>query len=162
MRTCDSDDIVMAPLGNDGVTNDLDHRSKIHDLVVAFYREVVFDDLLAPLFGEVAEVDWSEHIPKLINYWCQVLLREPGYDGFILGPHRAVHESSAFEVGHFDRWYTLWVCCIDAQWDGPVAERAKRHAEAIAAVLARRLLRVEWEAPAEVRPSGPCDDQRAG
>mgnify|MGYP000346625624 CR=1 FL=1 len=36
---------------------DLDSRSAIHDLVVRFYREVVFDDLLGPVFGEVAEVD---------------------------------------------------------------------------------------------------------
>lgn len=156
MREAAFENGVMAPLENVGGLRDLDQRSKIHDLVVDFYREVVFDDLLAPVFGEVAEVDWAEHIPKLINYWCQVLLREPGYDGFILAPHRAVHESSAFDVGHFDRWYTLWVRCIDAGWSGPVAERAKRHAEAIAAVLARRLLHVEWEAPVHVRPSGPC------
>lgn len=134
----------MTSLSN-GRVSDLDHRGKIHDLVVDFYREVVFDDLLAPVFGEVAEVDWAEHIPKLISYWCQVLLREPGYSGFILGPHRAVHELSPFEVDHFDRWYWLWVRCIDAGWSGPIAERAKKHAEAIAAVLARRLLDVEWE-----------------
>ena len=149
---------VTGPLGSGSDRSDLDQRSKIHDLVVDFYREVVFDDVLAPMFGEVAEVDWAEHIPKLINYWCQVLLREPGYDGFILAPHRAVHELSAFDVGHFDRWYTLWVRSIDAGWSGPVAERAKRHAEAIAAVLARRLLQIEWEAPVDVRPSGPCAD----
>ena len=47
---------------------DLVSRADIHDLVVEFYREVVFDDLLAPFFGEVAEVDWSQHIPRLIDY----------------------------------------------------------------------------------------------
>jgi hypothetical protein len=31
---------------------DLDTRTAVHDLVVAFYREIVFDDLLAPLFEE--------------------------------------------------------------------------------------------------------------
>lgn len=44
----------------------------------------MFDDLLAPVFTEVAEVDWSAHIPRLIDYWCRVLLGEPGYDGAIL------------------------------------------------------------------------------
>ena len=64
-----------------GSRPDLDSRTEIHDLVVAFYREVALDDLLGPVFGEVVEVDWSVHIPKLIDYWCRVLLREPCYDG---------------------------------------------------------------------------------
>jgi len=37
---------------------DLDRRAEIHDLVVGFYREIVFDDLLAPVSGVVAEFDW--------------------------------------------------------------------------------------------------------
>jgi hypothetical protein len=48
------------------LAQDLDTRTQIHDLVVRFYREVVFDDLLGPVFADVAEVDWSVHIPKLI------------------------------------------------------------------------------------------------
>jgi hemoglobin len=122
---------------------DLDSRHEIHDLVVGFYREVVFDELLAPVFGEVAEVDWMTHIPKLIDYWCRVLLGEPGYDGAILAPHRHVHDLEPFRLEHFDRWYTLWAQSVDASWVGPTAERAKRHAARIAASLARRLLDVD-------------------
>ena len=84
---------------------DLDSRNEIHDLVVGFYREVVFDDLLAPVFAEVAEVDWATHIPKLIDYWCRVLLGEPGYEGAILVPHRHVHDLEPLRREHFDRWY---------------------------------------------------------
>lgn len=126
---------------------DVDSRAQVHDLVVAFYREIVFDDLLAPVFEEVAEVDWSHHIPKLIDYWCRVLLGEPGYDGFVLGAHQAVHDVEAFRPEHFDRWYGLWVETVDAGWRGPVAARAKAHAARIAAVLARRL-GVDWVSPA--------------
>ena len=61
-------DPVEAPLP------DLDRRSRIHDLVIAFYREIVFDELLGPVFTEVAETDWSTHIPKLIDFWCRMLL----------------------------------------------------------------------------------------
>lgn len=126
---------------------DLDTRGKIHDVVVHFYREVVFDELLAPVFDEVAEVDWNEHMPKLIDYWCQVLLGEPGYAGFILGPHREVHDASAFSTELFDRWYRLWSESIDEYWAGPLADRAKTHAEKIGGVLARKLLEVDWSAP---------------
>jgi hemoglobin len=123
---------------------DLARRADIHDLVVAFYREIVFDDLLAPVFDEVADVDWAVHIPKLIDYWCRVLLGEPGYRGAIMASHRHVHDLGAFRAEHFDRWYELWVRSIDATWQGPVAENAKRHAARIGASLTRQLLDTEW------------------
>jgi hemoglobin len=126
---------------------DLDTRGQIHDLVVGFYREVVFDDLLGPVFGEVAEVDWALHIPKLIDYWCRVLLGHPGYDGYLLAPHQHVHELEAFRPELFDRWYCLFVQAVDARWQGPITERAKSHAARMTATLARRILSVEWVAP---------------
>lgn len=123
---------------------DLDTRAEVHDLVIRFYREVIFDPLLAPMFEEVAEVDWTLHIPKLIDYWARVLLRQPGYDGYILGAHQQVHELESFQVEHFDRWYGLFAETVDAGWSGPVAETAKRHAARTANVLARRLLGIDW------------------
>src|SRR3954454_14900267 len=112
---------------------DLDRRAAIHDVVVRFYREVVFDELLAPVFDEVAEVDWAVHIPKLIDYWCHVLLGETGYDGALLAAHRHVHQLGPLRLEHFDRWYALWAASIDAGWSGPQAERAKEHARRIGA-----------------------------
>ena len=126
---------------------DLGSRSEIHDLVVGFYREVVFDEVLAPVFTEVAEVDWSVHIPRLIDYWCRVLLGEPGYDGSILAAHRHIHDLEAFRAEHLDCWYTLWVQTVDGTWAGPVAERAKVHAARIGSALARRLLDIDWRPP---------------
>ena len=126
---------------------DLDTCAEIHDLVVRFYREVVLDELLGPVFGEVAEVDWSTHIPKLIDFWCRVLLGHPGYDGYILGAHEHVHELQEFNVELFDRWYLLFVASVDEGWRGPIADKAKAHAARIAAVLARRLIGLQWEPP---------------
>jgi hemoglobin len=128
---------------------DLDTRAQIHDLVIRFYREIALDDILAPVFTEIAEVDWSVHIPKLIDYWSRVLLGQPGYDGYILGPHQYVNTIAPFELRMFDRWYQLFVDAVDDGWAGPMAEAAKRHAARIAKVLAHRLLDREWTVPVE-------------
>ena len=96
--------------------SDIASRGDVHDLVVAFYREIVFDDLLAPVFGEVAEVDWAVHIPRLVDYWCRILLGEAGYSGAILTSHRHVHELETLRIAHFDRWYELWVRSVEANW----------------------------------------------
>lgn len=126
---------------------DLDTRSRIHDLVVDFYREVAMDDLLGPVFGEIAEVDWAEHIPKLINYWCRVLLREPGYDGYILRAHQHVDALEPLHAELFDRWFRLFVDAVDRQWRGPMADRAKHHAAQIAAMLSRQVTGEDWTPP---------------
>jgi hemoglobin len=129
--------------------HDLRYRTDVHDLVVEFYREIVLDDLLAPIFGEVAEVDWARHIPTLIDYWCRVLFGEASYTGTILGPHQAVNDLAPFSGELFGRWNALWTDAIDRRWAGPVAEQAKSHAARISSVLSRRLTGESWEPPAE-------------
>lgn len=138
-------------MSNRGTTprgdGDLDTRAKVHDLVVDFYREVSFDDRLGPVFNDVAEVDWPVHIPKLIDYWCRVLLGEVGYDGYILGPHARVDALEPFRAELFDRWYALFETAVDAGWSGPLAERAKDHAVRMSGVLSRRLTSADWSPP---------------
>ena len=129
-------------------TRDLVSCAEIHDLVVEFYREVVFDDLLAPLFGEVAEVDWSQHIPKLIDYWCRILLREGSYAGAVTAAHRHLHGLEPVRAEHCDRWYVLWANCVDARWAGPAADRAKTHAASLMAGMAKHIFGFEWAPPA--------------
>ena len=118
---------------------DLTTRREIHDLVINFYREVVFDNVLGPVFEEVAEVDWSVHIPKLIDYWCRVLLGEVGYSGALLTAHQQVHALQPLGPEHFERWLTLFVSSVNARWSGPKAELANAHAEKVIGVLRRRL-----------------------
>jgi hemoglobin len=129
---------------------DLATRSQVHNLVVGFYREVTCDHLLGPVFNEVAETDWATHIPKLIDFWCRVLLGHTGYDGNVLGAHREVHEVERFSPELFDRWYLLFATSVDESWQGPIAERAKAHAARMAKGLARRLIGFDWDVPSEV------------
>ena len=124
---------------------DLETRAQIHNLVVAFYRELVMDELLGPIFEKVTEVDWSEHIPQLIDYWCRVLLGDRSYPGAILAAHRHVHDQLPFTTEHFDRWYGMFASTIDQQWSGPYADIAKAHAARIAASLTHQLPRIAWE-----------------
>jgi hemoglobin len=132
------------------MTADLSTRAEVHDLVVGFYREVVFDDLLEPIFDEVAEVDWAGHIPLLVDFWCRVLHGDRRYRGAVLAAHRHVHELEPLRVEHLDRWYSLWTSTIDERWAGPLADRAKAHAARIGQGLARQLMDVDWQPRVEL------------
>lgn len=150
--------------GVPAVGSDLTTRSAVHDLVVEFYREVILDDLLGPVFDDAAEVDWAVHIPKLVDYWCRILLGEPSPPLRTVPAHRALHALVAIRSEHCDRWWELWSDAIDRQWCGPAAEHAKDHAAALMSGLARRVFGFEWahrdrsarsaERPAGAVPSG--------
>ena len=126
---------------------DLTTRTDVHDLVVDFYRAIVNDEELGHIFVEVAEVDWSGHIPKLIDYWCRVLLGQPGYDGYILAAHQYVNEIEEIPSHMFNRWYLMWVDSVDRGWEGPIAEKAKSHAARTMKMLAHRLVDLDWKCP---------------
>jgi hemoglobin len=134
------------------ICGDLDSPTQVHELVTTFYREIVFDEVLEPVFSEVAEVDWAEHIPRLIDYWCWILFAEKPYGGPVTRTHRHLHETKAVEPQHCDRWFTLWVACVDRRWAGPHAEHAKGHAEVLMAGMAKRIFGFEWP---RARPSVP-------
>ena len=124
---------------------DLTTPTHVHDLVIAFYREIVFDEVLEPVFGDVAEVDWAEHIPKLIDYWCWILFGTGGPTGNVTSAHRHLHGLAPIEQIHCDRWYRLWVASVDSRWEGPTATKAKDHAATLMAGLAKRVFGFHWE-----------------
>ena len=143
---------------------DLSTRSQVHDVVVAFYREVVFDDLLEPVFAEVAEVDWAEHIPKLVDYWCWILFGAPGFEGAVTTAHRHLQGLVSIRPEHCDRWFSLWARSVDERAAGPQAERAKGHAAALMAGMARHIFGFAWAADSRfaatrVRAPRPVGDR---
>ena len=93
----------------------------MHDLVTRSYREIVFDELLEPVFSErvVAEVDWAEHIPKLIDCWRWILFGTGRYPASVTKTHRRLHELAPIGPEICDRWFALWAATIDAGWTGP-------------------------------------------
>jgi len=144
---------AVEPTSSVTTAGDLSTRTQIHDLVVDFYREIVFDDLLGPVFVDVAEVDWAVHIPILVDYWCRIVLGLAGSNARVTSVHRHVHALEPLGVEHCDRWYELWTACLDARWSGPLAERARSHAAALMSGMARHVFDVEWQAPSAV-PAG--------
>lgn len=131
-----------------GTRPDIATRTEVNDLVLAFYREIMFDELLQPVFEDVAEVDWSDHILRLIDYWCWILFATLGHSGSVTQTHRHLHGLAPIEPEHCDRWYSLWATCVDADYAGPHAEKAKTHAATLMAGLAKHVFGYTWSAPA--------------
>src|SRR5262245_59623598 len=109
-------------------------------LVRRFYQAVIPDATLGPIFHDMG-VDWSVHIPKLVDFWAGRLLGEPGYVGNPVGAHQPVLDRCPFGSRELARWLELWEETIDELFVGDVAELAKERAylaaEAIGSLAGR-------------------------
>ena len=123
-----------------GPALDLDSPEQIAEMVRLFYADVAQDDLLGPMFNEVAAVDWSEHLPKLTAFWCRALLGEPGYQGNPFRAHALVNERQRFTAAHFRRWLELFFDTVRARWSGPNVERAFALVANVARVHSQQLI----------------------
>lgn len=119
---------------------DLDDPVEIAEMVRRFYADVAQDDLLGPMFNEVARVDWSEHLPKLTAFWCRALLSMPGYEGNPYRAHLLVHAQRDFTRAHFERWLDLFHETIDLGWSGPKVDHAKMLAQRVAMVHSKAII----------------------
>ena len=119
---------------------DLTSPDEVAEMVRRFYADVAQDDLLGPLFNDVAAVDWSEHLPKLTAFWCRVLFGMQGYVGNPFREHSIVHRQSPFTPAHFHRWLELFHETVDLGWVGPNAERVKELGRNVAEVHSGQLV----------------------
>ena len=79
----------------EGSRPDVCSPEAVGDVVRIFYGAVAQDELLGPVFNDVAAVDWAEHLPKLTQFWCRALLGTEGYQGNPFRAHAAINEKMA-------------------------------------------------------------------
>jgi hemoglobin len=121
-------------------TRDLDTVEEIAEMVRRFYADVAQDDLLGPMFNDVARVDWKEHLHKLTDFWCRALLGMAGYQGNPYRSHMLIHAQAPFTAAHFERWLSLFRDTVELGWVGPNVERALDLADRVAYVHSHQLV----------------------
>lgn len=131
-------------MGRDGrrpePSRDLDSPDEVEEMVRRFYQDVAQDELLGPVFNDVAQVDWGVHLPKLTAFWCRALLGIEGYQGNPFREHSEVHARSPFTIEHFERWLQLFQETVELGWVGPNATRALDLARNVARVHSQQLI----------------------
>ena len=83
-------------------------KTHIETLVTHFYQKVQADTLLGPVFNEVAQVNWDEHIPLLCQFWNSVMLKTNEYHGNAYQKHLVLKERTQIQEIHFVRWLNLF------------------------------------------------------
>jgi hemoglobin len=114
---------------------DIASRADIERLVDDFYGRVRGDELLGPIFNDVARTDWDRHLPKMYDFWEGVLFGVAGFRGNPLAVHRELASRVPLGDREFGRWLGLFHESVDTLFNGPCADGAKTRAIRIAAVM---------------------------
>jgi hemoglobin len=114
---------------------EIKNEEDIKLLVDTFYDKVNKDELLSPVFNSEANVDWTEHLPKMYKFWGTQLIGTADYFGRPFPPHSLLN----INRDHFERWLQLFTATVDELFIGMGAEMAKQKARNIAAVFQSKL-----------------------
>ena len=109
--------------------NDITNSDDIALLVHSFYDVVLKDDLIGPFFTEIAQVNWDEHLPLMIQFWETVLLGKATFEGWPMRTHLMLNQKAAMKEEHFERWTTIWFKILDDNFEGEIANEAKNRAK---------------------------------
>jgi hemoglobin len=119
---------------------DIEDVADVEELVRAFYRVAIPDDLLGPIF-EAAGIEWDVHIPKIASWWSRELLAVDGHVANMVQVHLRVADHRDYGGVELDRWVELFTETVEERFAGPVADRAVARARQVALTLGRALAR---------------------
>lgn len=117
----------------------LDSPEAVKFLVDSFYQKVQADTLIGPIFTDVAQVDWSKHLPKMYAFWETIILGNNAYDGHPFRPHLIVNQKHTLTTDHFERWLQLFSETLAENFTGENAEQVRQRATQIALVWNNKL-----------------------
>lgn len=114
---------------------DIENRDHVEQLMRAFYAKAIPDPVIGHYFTQVIDMDLEKHLPVIIDFWETVLLGIAKYKSNAIAVHQHLHEKSAFEEKHFEKWVKLFQSTVDELFEGEKAELAKQRALSIATVM---------------------------
>ena len=107
---------------------DIQDREDIIKLVDAFYEKVKVDPTIGHIFTDVAHVNWDLHLPRMYDFWENILFCTGNFDGNPMMTHKSLNQKVAMDFTHFNRWNTIFNKSVDSLFKGEKAEEIKNRA----------------------------------
>lgn len=120
--------------------NDILNRKDVEVLVDEFYERVRKDEVIGYLFNEIAQTDWSHHLPKMYDFWEVILFGTGSFKGNPMQVHRELHYKSPLSSEQFQHWFKLFADTVNNLYEGKNAEDIKQSASNIAQTMMYKVL----------------------
>ena len=114
---------------------DIANRADVQLLVDTFYTKVRADETIGYLFNDVAQVNWALHLPRMYDFWENILFQTGGFKGNPMAAHVQLHQRSPLTAAHFEQWLKLFLATVDELFDGDMAELIKQRARSISTMM---------------------------
>ena len=114
---------------------DIKNRKDIEKLVNLFYEKVKSDSAIGYLFTDVANVNWEVHLPRMYDFWENILFSTSNFEGNPMMKHKELDQKSKLTVAHFEQWNNLFITTVDKLFVGDKAEEIKARALNMSALL---------------------------
>lgn len=111
---------------------DISDRQDIETLLRRFYEQAIPDPIIGKFFTEVTHLDLETHLPKIANFWEQMLFQRAVYSGSPMHAHLVLNSKEPMLPEHFERWLMLWETAVDQMFTGEKAKIAKARARMVA------------------------------
>jgi len=105
---------------------DIKNRADIEKLVNVFYGKVREDAAISYFFNDVAKVNWENHLPKMCDFFENILLSSGNYEGNPMSAHEELHKKSEVRGEHFQHWISLFDATVDELFVGEKAVEIKQ------------------------------------
>lgn len=119
---------------------DIKNRSDIEKLINAFYDKIKTDTQIGYFFTEVAHVNWEKHLPRMYDFWENIMFSTGDFVGNPMAKHKELHQKSKMTEAHFEHWNTLFDETVDELFIGEKAEEIKQRAANIAMAMMYKTL----------------------
>lgn len=114
---------------------DITNRADLILLVDTFYQTVQHNITIGPIFTDIAQVDWSHHLPKMYDFWESVLFGKAVYKGNPMLTHFALRGKASLKQPEFDTWKKIFFDTVDELFAGKNADIIKQKAQSIADLM---------------------------
>lgn len=114
---------------------DITNRADLILLVDTFYQTVQHNITIGPIFTDIAQVDWSHHLPKMYDFWESVLFGKAVYKGNPMLTHFALRDKASLKQPQFDTWKKIFFDTVDELFAGENADIIKQKAQSIADLM---------------------------
>ncbi|WP_026898808.1 group III truncated hemoglobin [Daejeonella oryzae] len=118
---------------------DIENRADIELLVNTFYEKVKADKQLGFIFEEIAQINWSAHLPAMCNFWENILFYTGSYTGNPMNLHKHLDQITRLNDANFDQWNKLFLGTVNELFEGEKAEMAGSRAISISKIIKQKL-----------------------
>lgn len=121
-------------------------EANIRTLVDTFYDRIRRDDMLGPIFDQVLAGRWDQHLPKMYDFWSNIVLGTKRFRGNVMQAHMPLQ---GLRGEHFNRWLYLFLDTVNRLYEPAAAAAFMTPALRIAQSLQLGLFGWDYVLPPE-------------